>query len=434
LAFGRARYEHCQHRRRTTPGDDPGPPHQVDLRRRRRYTYSALAIYFAPVFFPNSSPTAQLLNTSAIFAVGFLARPLGSWLMGMYADRVGRKAAMTISVLLMSFGAFMIAVCPTYASIGVAAPTILLIARLLQGLSVGGEYGTSATYLSEIALEKHRGFYSSFQYVSLVMGQLASLGIIVVLQQFFLAEGSMEAWGWRIPFFVAAAGALVAFYLRRNIDETESFHANEHRTDKGTIKALMKHPRELITVVGLTLGGTICFYTYTTYMQKFMVNTAGFDRDTATMVSMSAIFVFMCVLPLVGALSDIIGRRPVLMMFGLGASLMTYPVLTAIGNTDSAMTAFLLNVAALLVVSCYSSINAVVKAEMFPAHIRALGVGLPFAITVSLFGGTVEFVALKLKEIGHEPWFFFYVSGCAVVSLITYSLMKDTKKTSLIKD
>ncbi len=396
------------------------------------YIYSSLSLYFAPVFFPNASFTAQLLNTAAIFAVGFLARPIGSWLMGIYADTHGRKAALTVSVIFMCLGSLIIAVTPGYAEIGIAAPVILLLARLLQGLSVGGEYGTSATYLSEMALEKNRGFYSSFQYVTLIMGQLLALGLLILMQQFFLTPEQIQAWGWRIPFFVGAACAVVAFYLRRGIEETPAFTQTTH-PERGTLTELLRHPRAVITVVGLTLGGTVAFYTYTTYMQKFMVNTSGFSKDDATLISTAALFVFMLFQPVAGFISDRIGRRPLLLGFGVLGALGTVPLLSTLAGTRDFTTAFLLIMLGLFAVSGYTSINAVVKAELFPAHVRALGVGLPYALTVAIFGGTAEYVALYLKDIGHEPLFYWYVSGCIAASFVVYVLMPDTKKHSRIE-
>lgn len=396
------------------------------------YIYSSLSLYFAPVFFPNASFTAQLLNTAAIFAVGFLARPVGSWLMGLYADTHGRKAALTVSVVFMCLGSLIIAVTPGYAEIGLAAPVILLLARLLQGLSVGGEYGTSATYLSEMAPEKNRGFYSSFQYVTLIMGQLVALGILILLQRFFLTPQQLEDWGWRIPFFIGAACAVVAFYLRRGISETEAFTKTAH-PDRGKLSELMRHPRAVLTVVGLTLGGTVAFYTYTTYMQKFMVNTSGFSKDDATLISTAALFVFMLLQPVAGAISDRIGRRPLLLAFGVFGAVGTVPLLSALSHTRDFTMAFLLIMFGLVVVSGYTSINAVVKAELFPAHVRALGVGLPYALTVAIFGGTAEYIALYLKNIGHEPWFYWYVSACIALSFVVYAVMPDTKRHSRIE-
>jgi MHS family alpha-ketoglutarate permease-like MFS transporter len=395
------------------------------------YVYSAFSLYFAKSFFPAGDSTAQLLNTAAVFAVGFLMRPVGGYLMGWYADRKGRKAALLASVLMMCFGSLIIAVTPGYETIGVAAPTLLVIARLLQGLSVGGEYGTSATYLSEMAPKKSRGFYASFQYVTLIMGQLSALFVLILLQQFILTETQMEAWGWRIPFFIGAAVALTALYLRRGMEETRAYKSHHKEHTKGSlIKALLRHPKAILTVVGLTLGGTIAFYTYSAYMQKFLVNTVGLTKSEATFISASTLFVFMCLQPVFGALSDRIGRRPLLIMFGVSGTLFTVPLLTAISETRSGLTAFLLIMAALVIVSGYTSINAVVKAELFPVEIRALGVGLPYALTVSIFGGTTEYIALYFKSIGHEHWYYWYVTICIACSLTVYVFMQDTRQYS----
>ncbi|WP_083832141.1 MFS transporter [Hyphomicrobium sp. MC1] len=394
------------------------------------YVYAAFSLYFAKAFFPAGNQTAQLLNTAAIFAVGFLMRPIGAWLFGRMADRHGRRVSLTASVLLMCFGSAMIAVTPVYATIGVAAPIILLIARMIQGLSLGGEYGTSATYLSEMATSKHRGFYSSFQYVTLIGGQLTAMLVLIVLQTFVLTATQLEAWGWRIPFVIGALLALIAFVMRRDLVETDSF-ARETRRE-GSLAALMQHPREVAIVIGLTMGGTLAFYTYTTYMQKFLANTAGFSKDTATLVSASALFVYMLLQPVVGAISDKVGRRPVLVTFGVLGTLCTVPLLSAIGNVRDPWEAFLLIVAGLAIVSCYTAINAVVKAELFPTSVRALGVGLPYALAVALFGGTAEWVALWLKQAGHETYFYWYVTGCIALSLIVYATMRDTRDRSEI--
>ncbi|HPG88210.1 MAG TPA: MFS transporter, partial [Hyphomicrobium sp.] len=293
-----------------------------------------------------------------------------------------------------------------------------------------GEYGTSATYLSEMATSRHRGFYSSFQYVTLIGGQLTAMLVLVVLQRFVLTQAELEAWGWRIPFVIGACLAVVAYLMRRDMHETDAFVSSGRRD--GTLKALMEHPREVAIVVGLTLGGTIAFYTFTTYMQKFLVNTSGFPKDTATLIAACALFVYMLLQPVVGAISDVIGRRPVLVAFGVLGTLCTVPLLTTLAETRDPYAAFALVMAGLVIVSGYTAINAVVKAELFPTHVRALGVGLPYAFTVALFGGTAEYVALWLKSVGHETAFYWYVTGAIAVSLVVYALMRDTKHTSTI--
>lgn len=397
------------------------------------YAYSAFALYFAPVFFPKGSPTAQLLNTAAIFAVGFLMRPLGAWLLGAYADRHGRRAALLLSVQLMAGGSLLIAATPGYSRIGVVAPALLLLARLVQGISVGGEYGTSATYLSEMAGVRHRGFWSSFQYLTLMGGQLLALTVQLGLQQ-MLTPAEMSEWGWRVPFVIGAAAALGALYLRTHMAETAAFvqqnvtaPATENHPKPGQMQVLLQHPKAVLTVVGLTLGGTLAFYTFTTYAQKFLVNTAGFSKEQATLISFGVMAVALLFQPLMGAISDKVGRRPVLLLFGVGATLGTVPLLRLLAHTHDAWAAAGLLIAALFVVSAYTSISAVVKAELFPTEIRALGVGLPYALTVAIFGGTAEYVALFAKEHGVEEWFYWYVTGCALLSLLVYWRMGETR-------
>jgi MHS family alpha-ketoglutarate permease-like MFS transporter len=399
------------------------------------YVYSAFTLYFAPIFFPKGDQTAQLLNAAAVFAVGFLMRPIGAWIMGIYADRKGRKAGLTLSVTLMCTGSLMIAVTPGYDSIGVLAPVILILARLLQGISVGGEYGASATYLSEMAGKSRRGFFSSFQYVTLISGQLLALAVLLILQQ-SMSEQDLEAWGWRIPFAIGGVLAVIVFYLRRGLAETESYkNAKDTAAPRSSGFALFTtYPRQAFTVIALTAGGTLAFYAYTTYLQKFLVNTSGFSREAASQITAAALFVFMLLQPLAGALSDRIGRKPLMVGFGILGVLFTYLIFSTLAGTKDPTMAFALCLAALVIVTGYTSINAVVKAEMFPAHIRALGVALPYAIANTVFGGTAEYVALWFKQAGIEYGFFWYVTAMIGLSLIVYLGMKDTREHSLIHE
>jgi MHS family alpha-ketoglutarate permease-like MFS transporter len=398
------------------------------------YVYSAFALYFAPVFFPAGDRTSELLGAAAVFAVGFLMRPLGAWLMGVYADRHGRKAGLTLSVTLMCAGSMIIACTPGHRSVGIAAPVILVLARLLQGLSVGGEYGASATYLSEIANRDRRGFWSSLQYVTLIAGQLVALSVLVVLQ-LVLEPAALAAWGWRIPFAVGGVLAIGVFWLRRGLVETSSFtnvKAESLTQRSSALRLLREHPREAAVVVGVTAGGTLAFYTYTTYMQKFLVVTAGFTKETSTRVTAAALFVCMLLQPAVGALSDRIGRRPLMIAFGVLGAAFTIPIMTALSSARDPFVAFALVVAALVIVSGYTAINAVVKAELFPAEIRTLGVALPYALANTVFGGTAEYVALWFKSRGMERGFYWYVTATIAASLLVYLRMKDTRRHSRI--
>jgi MHS family alpha-ketoglutarate permease-like MFS transporter len=381
------------------------------------YVYAFSALYFAPAFFPKSDPTAQLLNTAGVFAAGFLMRPIGGWLFGRIADRVGRKASLLISVAMMCGGSLVIACLPTYAQIGAWAPLLLLVCRLFQGLSVGGEYGTTATYMSEVALRGQRGFFSSFQYVTLIGGQLLAVLVIVILET-VLDEAELKAWGWRIPFVIGAISAVVALMLRRTLHETQS---ESSRTNKeaGTIGGLFRHHKAaFFTVLGYTAGGSLIFYTFTTYMQKYLVNTVGLPIKTTSYVMTCALFLYMCMQPVFGALSDRIGRRNNMLLFGALGALTTVPILTALQHVTSPVPAFFLIIVALAIVSFYTSISGIVKAEMFPPEVRALGVGLAYAVANAIFGGSAEYVALGLKSIGHESAFFWYVTGMMVLAFL----------------
>jgi MHS family alpha-ketoglutarate permease-like MFS transporter len=394
------------------------------------YAYAAFAIYFAPAFFPASDPTTQLLNSAGIFALGFLMRIVGGWVFGNLADRKGRKFAMTVSILLMSAGSMVIAFTPTYASIGIWAPVLLTFARLMQGLSVGGEYGTSATYLSEIATPNKRGFYSSFQYVTLIGGQILAISVLLLLQQFIANEKVMLAWGWRVPFIIGALLSLVALYLRSTMEEPKPPEKQPTAADskpKSRMVELLKHRKEVAVVAALTMGGTVAFYTFTTYAQKFLINTVHLTKNKATIVMFIALLIYAGLQPVYGMISDRFGRRPMLIAFGVLGVVFTVPLLTALSSANSATKAFVFIMLSLLIVSNYTAINAIVKAELFPANIRALGVGFPYAITVAIFGGTAEAVALGLKKIGHETWYYWYVTFCIAVSLIVFLTIKETK-------
>ena len=381
------------------------------------YIYAFTAIYFAPAFFPKSNDTVQLLQAAAVFAIGFLMRPIGGWLFGKIADRRGRKTSLVISVVLMCAGSLLVACLPPYAEIGLAAPALLLLARMVQGLSVGGEYGATATYLSEVALRGQRGFLSSFQYVTLIGGQLLAVLVVFLLQR-FLDDAALKAWGWRVPFVIGAITAVVALLLRRTLHETASQAVLESREAGSFGYILRNHLGAFLTVVGYTAGGSLIFYTYTTYMQKYLITTAHMPKTTATTISLVTLFAYMCMQPLFGALSDRIGRRHSMMLFGALGALCTVPLMTAIGASTSPVVAGVLITAALAIVSLYTSVAAIVKAEMFPPEVRALGVGVGYAISNAIFGGSAEYVALQLKDLHMESAFFWYVTAMMVVTFL----------------
>ena len=382
------------------------------------YAYAFFAIYFSKAFtLPSDSQTLRLLQTSAIFAIGFLMRPLGGWLFGYIGDRYGRKNAMLISITMMCFGSLMIAALPKYETIGIAAPILLLLARMFQGLSVGGEYGSTATYMSEVATKGRRGFLASFQYVTLIGGQLVASLVGVILLAIF-SKQQMQDWGWRIPFVLGAVLAVVAFYLRRALHETSDQKTRE-RPDAGSFKALWEYRRPFAVVLAFTAGGSLSFYTYTTYMQKYLINTVGFDTRIAGYITTAALFFLMIIQPLFGWLSDIFSRKTFMLIFGALLALLTIPLLVTLKTATDPYAALGLLLICACMISFYTSINGLLKAEMFPQHIRALGVGLAYAISNAIFGGSAEYVALQLKAWGHEHYFFWYVSIMGVVVFLT---------------
>lgn len=391
------------------------------------YAYSAFALYFAPSFFPAADPIAQQLSAAIVFAAAFIVRPLGGILFGWCADRYGRRKSLMLSVMLMCFGSLLIAVSPTYQQIGVGATLILITARLLQGLSQGGEYGASATYLAEMAHPSRRGFYSGVWYTTLIGGQLAAVLLLLILQKVFLSAEELKEWGWRIPFVIGAVLSVYALFMRKELPETEHYQqARQENPSIGLWKSLIEHRRELLLVVGMTIGGTSAFYTYTTYMQKFLKLSVGLDEVQVTMIVVGYLVLVLFMQPLYGALSDKVGRKPLLIWFGVMGTVCTYPLLSTLSETKNPWVAFGLISVAWLIVSGYTSITGIIKAELFPTSIRALGVGVPYALTVSLFGGTVDSVALGFKQAGHEQWFYWYATACIGISLLVYLSMRDT--------
>lgn len=394
------------------------------------YAYTAFSFYFAGAFFPKSDPVSQQLLAASLFAVAFLMRPIGSLIFGYLADRYGRRRSLTLSVLLMCVGSLLVGVCPTYAGIGVMAPVVLSLARIVQGISQGGEYGASATYLSEMSEPQHRGFYSGVWYMTLIGGQLLALVVLLVLKLLLTPQQLLD-WGWWVPFLIGAALAVFGTWMRRDLAETALFEAARPTIDRVPFARLMaENWRAMLVVVGITVGGTSAFYTYTTYMQKFLKLSVGLSEDQTTMVTAASLLFAIMLQPLYGMLSDRIGRRPLLIAFGVLGTVGTVPLLTTLHDTRSAGLALLLVCLAWTIVSGYTAVSAIVKAELFPTGIRAIGVGLPYALTAAIFGGSVDAVALSFKNAGFEAGFYWYATACIAVSLVVYLLLPETRTGS----
>ncbi|MET3589519.1 MHS family alpha-ketoglutarate permease-like MFS transporter [Bartonella silvatica] len=398
------------------------------------YVYSFASIYFASQFFPSDDDiVTQLLKTAGIFFIGFLMRPIGAWLFGHIADRYGRKRSMLISIFMMCGGSFLIAILPTYETLGITAAILLLLIRMMQGLSAGGEYGTAATYMSEVSLKNHRGFFASFQSATLITGQLLASFIIFILA-LYLNEDQLKSWGWRIPFVIGGIGAIVAIYLRRSLHETTT---KESRSQKhtGSLKELFtNHKKAFFSIALFASGGSLTFYTCTTYMQKYLITTTGFDKHTATTIMTAALFIFILFQPLAGILADKIGTKTLLIIWSILSTIFTFPGLFIVGNTHSAWIALSTIIGMLCIMSMYTSISGVVKSAMFPASVRALGVSLAHAMGNAIFGGSAEYVALGLKNMGHESVFYFYVTGVMIIAFIALLFVPSMRKGGYLQD
>lgn len=383
------------------------------------YVYTVFASYFETHFFGGDEPNAGVY-TMAIFAVTFLMRPIGSWYFGRFADRHGRRPALVFSVSLMAAASLIIAVAPTAATVGSGAVVILVLCRLLQGFATGGEYGTSATYMSEAATPERRGFFSSFQYVTLVGGHVLAQ-LMLLLQQAFLSDEQISDFGWRIAFAFGAVAAVVVLWLRSSMDESLQVQEGEGAQRSGSMRELLtRYPRQLLLCFLVTLGGTVAFYTYSVNGPSTVKSVYAEQGMTATWVNLAALVVLMLLQPVGGLVSDRVGRKPLLVFFGIGGVLFTYLFITTLPEVTTPLGSFALLVASYVLLTGYTSINAVVKAEMFPAHVRALGVGLGYALANSAFGGTAPLIYEAAKKHDHVGLFAVYVTIAVGVSLLVY--------------
>ncbi|MBB3601962.1 MHS family alpha-ketoglutarate permease-like MFS transporter [Mycolicibacterium sp. BK556] len=388
------------------------------------YVYTVFATYFEGQFFDESEKNSTVY-VYAIFAITFVMRPVGSWFFGRFADRHGRRAALTVSVSLMALCSLMIALVPSQAVIGMAAPIILVVARLVQGFATGGEYGTSATYMSEAATRERRGFFSSFQYVTLIGGHVLAQFTLLILQS-FLTDDQLREFGWRIAFAVGGVAAVVVFWLRRTMDESlsedviEAAKAGED-SGAGSMRALLtQYWRPLLLCFLITLGGTVAFYTYSVNAPAIVKTAFKGEGMTATWVNLTGLIFLMVLQPVGGIISDRIGRKPMLVFFGVGGVLYTYVLITYLPQTRSPLASFALVAVGYVILTGYTSINALVKSELFPAQVRALGVGVGYALANSIFGGTAPLIYQAAKEHGQVPLFIAYVTVCIAVSLVVY--------------
>ncbi len=384
--------------------------------------YATFAVFFAKQFFPSDDPTASLLATFAIFAVGFFMRPLGGIVLGIFSDRYGRKAALAATMIMMAGGSLMIGLSPTYESIGIFAPIILVLARLLQGLSLGGEFASAATYLSEMAPKNKRGFYSSFMFFSSAIGILMASGLAWALTS-SLTETQMSEYGWRIPFILGAIGGLVGMWIRKSVPDSEMTHKKE--SVKNPLAVLIKrHPKETLRIVGISILTTFAFYIFVVYVPTYAIKVLGAEPQTAFAANTVGLIIFMLCQPVFGWLSDKIGRKPQLIVFAVGYLVFFYPIIKWMDGTFASI--LLVELFGLVLYALYTAIGPAVMSEQFPTEVRAVGIGAPYNLMVALLGGTTPYVLTWLQSIGKQDYFYFMVLVGALLTLITFIKMPET--------
>lgn len=393
-------------------------------------SYVIFSVFFSDRFFPSGKGGAAQLSALMIFAIGFFFRPLGGILLGGFADRHGRRSALTLSMLLMAGGSLLVAVCPTYDSAGVVAPLLLVAARICQGLSTGGEMATSATYLAEVAPQGRRGFYSSFIYLNGTLGNLAAT-LLAEAELARLGETGMKEWGWRIPFALGAVLGVYAMYMRRSLDETGPYLVGQDlRVRRPAWEVLRRHPVSGWRVAGFTLGATVVYYTFLAYLPAYSQHTHGISTAAALWVSVVAQAAMIVALPLLGILSDKIGRKPLLSFFAASFTLLSVP-LFALLDSSSVWSLLVAMTTGLLLFACYAAIAPTAMAELFPTQVRSVGLGMPYSLVVALFGGTAPYLVEQLTEHGHGAWFPWYICVLCLVSLLTYVTTPETKDVNL---
>ncbi|MFF0309195.1 MFS transporter [Streptosporangium sp. NPDC004379] len=393
--------------------------------------YTTFASVFSRQFFPSGDPTVSLLSTLAVFAVGFLMRPIGGAILGVYGDRHGRKKGMTLTITLMAAASFVIAICPGYEVIGIAAPIVLVLARLVQGFSAGGEFGTSSAFLIESAASGRRAFAGSWQQVSVGGGVLIASALGTVLTS-FLDEAALGSWGWRIAFAIGGLLGLIGLWLRVSVPETEAFSKAEAsgRTRANPLTAMFReHPRAALRVIGVTIAGTLLYYIWVSYMPTYAHVDTGIPLNQALLANTIAVVVFLVLLPFGGLLSDRIGRKPTMTAFALGFLVIAWPAFHFLDGGFGAL--LVIEIVGMVFLVGYSANCAVVMAEQFPAEVRTTGIGLPYALSVAVFGGTAPYVTTWLSSNGYREQVWLYVVAAALIGVIVYTTMPETRGKEL---
>lgn len=389
--------------------------------------YATFAALFSRHFFPANNDRVSLLSAFAVFAVGFVMRPIGGALLGAYADRHGRKNGLALSVALMAGSSLVIAVCPSYESIGIAAPLILVLARLIQGFAAGGEFGSASTFLIESSAPSRRGFAGSWQHFAVNAGVLVAALIGAILTS-MIDHAGMAKWGWRVAFTIAGLLGFVALWVRLAVAETDAFKnsvATHQRTRHPFLEIVREHPRAALRVIGIAMAGNLCIYLWLVLFPTLAHLRTGLPLHDAFNASVISIVVSLIAIPFIGKLSDRVGRKPVLLVFAGGSALFAWPALHFLSNDFWSATAIV--TIGMLLSSGFAATCATVMAEQFPARVRATGVALPYAVSAALFGGTLPYIVTAMSSSGLSQYLWVYVAAVCTVGFVVYARMPETR-------
>jgi MHS family alpha-ketoglutarate permease-like MFS transporter len=393
--------------------------------------FGLLASVFAPALMPGTDATAKLVGVLLAWAVGFLMRPVGSLVLSPMADRYGRQRMLALTIIMMGAGSLIVALTPSYATIGALAPVLLLVARLLQGFSAGGEFQGSATYLAEHAPPERRALVSSWHIVSIGLAVLLATGVATLITS-FIPQPALGAWGWRLPFLLGALLSLYGMWIRLRLPETPSFAKVEQRNAidaNPLLNALRRHPRESLFVFVIQMG-TVQFYIWTVFLPTYAHLVGNLPLAQGLLGGTIALIVYTGGAPIAAAMSDRIGRKPLLFTAYGGFFLLTWPLLMLLRNGDF-LTYLLVDIVGMVLIACGNGVLTAVLSELFPTGLRASGIGLPYAICSAIFGGTAPLIVTKLIASGMDWGVAAYVMAICLVACITFAFMPETRGRSL---
>jgi len=395
--------------------------------------YATFSVYFATQIFSAENESLAFIGTFATYALAFFFRPLGGMLLGRYADLRGRKQAMILTISLMAAGSLLIAVLPTYAQVGWLAPILLLVARVGQGMSLGGEVSNASAYLGEIAPPERRGRYSSFNYISTGSSVLIA-SLLGALLANTLSDDQLASWGWRIPFVVGGVLGLVGLWLRRSMDETEQFEENKAKAEalrNPLLLTLREHPKAVAQLVGFTLLSTLCYYTFFSALTPFAVEQQKLDAGMVFTALSIATALFVVLQYPFGWTADRFGRKPQMLIWSGAIALLVVPLSKLVVPGASFGSMLLVFCVGLGLYAMLSSIAPAIMSELFPTELRGLGIGAWYNLTVAVFGGTAPLVIQWLGGMGHSSWFFWYVAVGAVIAFVATLTLPETKGSVL---